>query len=76
MFSCSIVFFSFPTSSKEDQDKESGDGDDDGDDEDGENRGKKDGASGPWAKNNSGASGEDTTLDSSFIVYMCNNTTK
>ncbi|GFR81425.1 CDV3-like protein [Elysia marginata] len=37
---------------KEEQDKESGDCDDDGDDEDGENRGKKDGASGPWAKNN------------------------
>ncbi|RUS90203.1 hypothetical protein EGW08_002082 [Elysia chlorotica] len=39
--------------SKEEQDKESGDGDDDGDDEDGEHRGKKDGASGPWAKYNS-----------------------
>ncbi|KAK3787720.1 hypothetical protein RRG08_019857 [Elysia crispata] len=42
--------------SKEEQDKESGDGEDDGDDEDSENRGKKDGASGPWAKNNTAAS--------------------
>ncbi|GFN89708.1 Cdv3-like protein [Plakobranchus ocellatus] len=51
--------------SKEEQDKESGEGDDDADDEDGESRGKKDGASGPWAKNNSVASETSQSLTAS-----------
>lgn len=53
---------------KEEQDKESGDGDDDGDDEDGENRGKKDGASGPWAKNNSTVSEPSQSIVQSEVV--------